>query len=276
MLFKGRKFSFTPENPAIMGILNVTPDSFSDGRVDFHSKMEALLSEPPDIVDIGGESTRPGAVCIPPEIELERVLPAVREIRSALPDILISIDTRKSAVARAALEAGADIVNDVSCLHFDPALADTAAENSAGLILNHSRGTPETMNLPENLSYPAGLQEMVRDELKEAAEFAISRGVRKESIILDPGFGFGKNTQQNIALLKNPALLLSLGYPLLSGPSRKRFIGELTNEGEPLERDYGTCGAVIASVLSGYSILRVHNVKAAKDSLTVFRACYCR
>ena len=114
------------------------------------------------------------------------------------------------------------------------------------------------------------------NELKEAAEFAISRGVRKESIILDPGFGFGKNTQQNIALLKNPALLLSLGYPLLSGPSRKRFIGELTNEGEPLERDYGTCGAVIASVLSGYSILRVHNVKAAKDSLTVFRACYCR
>ena len=152
--------------------------------------------------------------------------------------------------------------------------ADVAAKYSAGLILNHSRGTPETMNLPENLSYPSGLVEMVRDELTEAAEFAISRGVRRESIILDPGFGFSKDTQQNLELLGSPEKLLSLGYPLLSGPSRKRFIGELTGESDPAARDYGTCGAVIASALAGYAVIRVHNVKAAKDCLSVFYGCH--
>lgn len=273
MLFRGRKFLFSPENPAVMGILNVTPDSFSDGGSDCLSKIESMLENPPEIIDIGGESTRPGALCVPPEIELKRVLPAIREIRSAAPDILISVDTRKSAVALACLDAGADMINDVSSLHFDPELADVAAEYSAGLILNHSRGTPETMNSPENQCYPDGLQKMVRDELYEAAEFAVRRGVRKESIILDPGLGFSKNTRQNIELLKDPSLLLSLGYPLLSGPSRKRFIGELTGEEIPAERDFGTCGAVIASILAGYSILRVHNVKAVKDCLKVFRAC---
>lgn len=274
MLFKERKFSFSPKNPAVMGILNVTPDSFSDGRIGIDSKIDALLSQKPEIIDVGGESTRPGAKCVPAEIELERILPVIRKIRKAVPELLISVDTRKSVVAREALAAGADIINDVSCLHFDPELANTVAEFSAGLILNHSRGTPETMNSPEFQDYPEGLHKMVRDELEEAADFAISCGVKKESIILDPGFGFGKNTAQNIALLKDPSLLLSLGYPLLSGPSRKRFIGELTGEDIPGERDFGTCGAVIASLMAGYSIFRVHNVKAAKDSLAVFSACF--
>ena len=256
-----------------MGILNAAPDSFSDGNTGIDSKIDALLSAVPDIIDVGGESTRPGAACVPEEDEIKRILPVISRLRKLAPDILISIDTRKSHVARVSLEAGADIINDISCLHFDPALADVAAEYSAGLILNHSRGTPETMNSPEYLSYPHGLEEMVRDELNEAAEFAISRGVLRESIVLDPGFGFSKNTQQNLALLGDPGKLLALGYPLLSGPSRKRFIGELTGEGVPGLRDYGTCGAVIASALAGYSIIRVHNVKAAQDCLSVFYGC---
>ncbi|MBQ9772665.1 MAG: dihydropteroate synthase [Lentisphaeria bacterium] len=273
MFFRDREFLIEAGKPAIMGILNATPDSFSDGNTGVDSKIEALLTASPDIIDIGGESTRPGAPCVPQEEEVKRILPVVRRIREQAPEVLISIDTRKSYVAKYALEAGADIINDVSCLHFDPELADVAAKYSAGLILNHSRGTPETMNLPENLSYPSGLVEMVRDELTEAAEFAISRGVRRESIILDPGFGFSKDTQQNLELLGRPEKLLSLGYPLLSGPSRKRFIGELTGESDPAARDYGTCGAVIASALAGYAVIRVHNVKAAKDCLSVFYGC---
>lgn len=256
-----------------MGILNATPDSFSDGAAGVDSKIDELLSSAPDIIDIGGESTRPGALCVPQELELERILPVIRKVRNHAPNILISIDTRKSFVAKAALDAGADIINDVSSLHFDPQIADVAAEYSAGLILNHSRGTPETMNSQEFLSYPDGVAEMVAAELKASAEFAISRGVRKDSIILDPGFGFSKNTEQNLELLRDPEKLLALGYPLLSGPSRKRFIGDLTGETEPKNRDFGTCGAVIASVLSGYSIIRVHNVKAAKDCLSVFLKC---
>ena len=256
-----------------MGILNATPDSFSDGAAGVDSKIDELLSAGPDIIDIGGESTRPGAACVPQEIELDRILPVVRRVRTLAPNVLISIDTRKSFVAKCALDAGADIINDVSSLHFDPQVADIAAEYSSGLILNHSRGTPETMNSPEFLSYPDGVVEMVTAELKESADFAISRGVRKESVVLDPGFGFSKNTAQNVELLGNPEKLLALGYPLLSGPSRKRFIGEITGEADPKERDFGTCGAVIASVLAGYSIIRIHNVKAAKDCLSVFLKC---
>ena len=273
MFFRKQEYSFHAGKPVIMGILNATPDSFSDGTAGVDSKIDELLSAEPDIIDIGGESTRPGAACVPQKTELERILPVVRRVRSLAPDVLISIDTRKSFVAKCALDAGADIINDVSALHFDPMIADVAAKYSSGLILNHSRGTPETMNSPEFLSYPDGVAEMVCAELKESADFALSRGVRKDSIVLDPGFGFSKNTAQNIELLENPEKLLALGYPLLSGPSRKRFIGEITGETAPGKRDFGTCGAVIASVLAGYSIIRVHNVKAAKDCLSVFLKC---
>ena len=268
--FRRKEFVFSAENPAVMGILNVTPDSFSDGGQDIDSKIAELLSFKPEIIDIGGESTRPGATCVPPDVELERILPVIRKIRLLDPEILISVDTRKSQVAAEALIAGADIINDVSCLRFDPDLAKVVADFSAGLILNHSRGVPETMNHPEFLEYPEGLVETVRDELKKAVDFALQCGVKKESIILDPGFGFSKNTAQNLFLIRESEKLLSLGFPLLSGPSRKRFIGELTGESEPEKRDFGTCGAVIASVLSGYSIVRVHNVKAVKDCLSVF------
>lgn len=273
---RGREVAFSAGKPMIMGILNVTPDSFSDGGSGDESKIESLLAAAPDIIDIGGESTRPGAKCVSPEEELERVLPAVRRIKKLNPEILISVDTRKSIVAKSALEAGADIINDVSALNFDPEIAEVVGAFSAGLILNHSRGTPETMNSPEYLSYPAGLVKTVCDELERSLELAVSHGVQKNSIILDPGLGFSKNTAQNLELIRDTELLLELGYPLLSGPSRKRFIGDLTGEEEPVLRDFGTCGAVIASYLSGYSIIRVHNVKAAKDCLAVFCGCQKR
>jgi dihydropteroate synthase len=275
-LCRERSIALQTGKPVVMGILNATPDSFSDGGVGVDSKIQSLLSVPPEMVDIGGESTRPGALCVPAEEEAARVLPVIQKIRAAAPGILISVDTRKSLVARLALEAGADIINDVSCLRFDPEIANVVAEFSAGLILNHSRGTPENMNSPEFLSYPDGLAESVRDELNSAAEYALGCGVRKESVMLDPGFGFSKNTEQNLQLLRNPDVLLELGYPLLSGPSRKRFVGDLTGELDPEKRDFGTCGAVIASFLSGYSVVRVHNVKAAKDCLSVFYGCQKR
>lgn len=273
LLCGSRRLTLFPGKPVIMGILNATPDSFSDGRVALGEKVYSILSADPDIIDLGGESTRPGAKEISVEEELDRILPVLRKIRSVDQNVLISIDTRKSAVAKAAMEEGADIINDVSCLHFDPEMAETVAEYSAGLILNHSRGTPDTMNDSGFLNYRDGIAETVCRELEESVSVALKAGVKRESIILDPGFGFAKNTEQNLELIRNPELLLALGYPLLSGPSRKRFVGELTGEPEPGERDFGTCGAVIASYLSGYSIFRVHNVKAARDSLAVFSAC---
>ena len=273
LLCGSRRLILNAGKPVFMGILNTTPDSFSDGGRPVEAKIEALLESRPDIIDIGGESTRSGAREIPSEEEIARILPVLKKIRASAPDLLISIDTRKQAVAEAALGEGADIINDVSALSFDPALAGTVAAYSAGLILNHSRGTPETMNQPEFLQYPEGVAATVRDELKSAVELALAAGVKKESIVLDPGLGFAKNAEQNLELIRNPEPLLSLGYPLLSGPSRKRFIGELTGETVPAERDSGTCGAVIASWLSGYSIFRVHNVKAVRECLTVFSAC---
>ena len=275
LLCGSRRLTLFPGKPVIMGILNATPDSFSDGSVSLERKIKSILSAEPEIIDLGGESTRPGAKEISVEEELDRILPVLRKIRSVDQNVLISIDTRKSAVAKAAMEEGADIINDVSCLHFDPEMAQTAAEYSAGLILNHSRGTPDTMNDPGFLNYPDGLAETVCRELEEAVSVALKAGVKRESIILDPGLGLGfaKNTGHNLELIRNPELLLALGYPLLSGPSRKRFVGELTGEPMPAERDFGTCGAVIASYLSGYSIFRVHNVKATRDCLAVFSAC---
>lgn len=255
-----------------MGILNATPDSFSDGGSDLCRKIDSLLTSGAAIIDIGGESTRPGAETVSVEEECARILPLIKRIRS-VSDIFISVDTRKSQVARAALEQGGDIINDVSCLRYDPAMAEVIAEFSAGLILNHSRGTPKTMDLPEFQEYPSGVAAEVVSELNLAAEKAISCGVKKESIIFDPGFGFAKNSEQNIELIRDSKLLKETGYPLLSGPSRKRFIGEITGESIPDRRDYGTCGAVIASCLSGYDMIRVHNVKAALDCLSVFYPC---
>ena len=262
--FRGRPFPLGGF-PKIMGILNVTPDSFSDGgsRLPLAERIETLIREGADIIDIGGESTRPGSHEVPVEQELERVLPAVRAVREISKEIFISIDTRKSKVAEEALKLGADIINDVSGFLFDPGLASVTARYDAGAIVMHSRSTPDKMQSKENLVYAGGLIDTVVEELRGMMERVIACGVRRDAIILDPGIGFAKTGEQSAAL----------GCPLLSGPSRKSFIGRITGEENPLERDFGTCGSTIASAAKGYQIIRVHNVKAALDSLKVYCAC---
>lgn len=272
--FRGRPFPLGGF-PKIMGILNVTPDSFSDGgsRLPLAERIETLIREGADIIDIGGESTRPGSHEVPVEQELERVLPAVRAVREISKEIFISIDTRKSKVAEESLKLGADIINDVSGFLFDPELASVTARHDAGAIVMHSRSTPDKMQSKENLVYADGLIDTVVEELRGMMERVIACGVRRDAIILDPGIGFAKTGEQSAALIYESEKLLALGCPLLSGPSRKSFIGRITGEENPLERDFGTCGSTIASAAKGYRIIRVHNVKAALDSLKVYYAC---
>ena len=274
LIFRGRPFPLGPF-PKIMGILNVTPDSFSDGGSvrPLSERIRQLIDEGAEIIDIGGESTRPGASEVPVEEELERVLPAVRAVREISDSVFISIDTRKAAVAEEALKLGADLINDVSGFLFDPALAGVVARTGAGAVVMHSRATPDRMQKPEYLTYPGGLMEGIVRELTEMVDRLLSAGVEKHAIILDPGIGFAKTAEQSIELIRNSEKLLALGYPLLSGPSRKSFLGQITGEKEPSRRDYATCGVTIASAAKGYSIIRVHNVKAAADCLKVYFAC---
>ena len=260
--------------PKLMGILNVTPDSFSDGGspIPLEQRIETLLRDGASIIDIGGESTRPGALAVPLEEELDRVLPAVETVRRMSPDVFISIDTRKAKVAEEAIRLGGDIINDVSGFSFDPELLSVAAGTRAGVIVMHSRSTPEFMQTGGNLVYEHGV-ETVAEEIRAILERVLAAGVTPERIIVDPGIGFAKTPELSRALIHSPETLLRLGYPLLSAPSRKSFIGKLTGEAVPANRDYGTCGSVIASALRGYDLIRVHNVKAAMDCLKVFYGC---
>ena len=176
-------------------------------------------------------------------------------------------------MAEEALKLGADLINDVSGFLFDPALAGVVARTGAGAVIMHSRATPDRMQKPEYLAYPGGLMENIVRELSGMVDRLLSAGVEKHSIILDPGIGFAKTAEQSIELIRNSEKLLALGYPLLSGPSRKSFLGQITGEEKPSLRDYATCGVTIASAAKGYSIIRVHNVKAAVDCLKVYFAC---
>ncbi|MDX2032962.1 MAG: dihydropteroate synthase [Blastocatellia bacterium] len=253
----------------VMGVLNVTPDSFSDGgryddvdrAVDRALEIEA---EGADLLDIGGESTRPGSRAVSVEEERARVLPVIERLRGRL-QIPISIDTTKSAVARAAVAAGAEIINDVSGLRFDPAIASVAAETGAALVLMHSRGTPETMQqLP-----PADdiFAEVIR-ELGAAVETAIGRGVAPGRLILDPGIGFGKTPRQNLQLINGLDRIASaFGLPVLLGPSRKSFIKRTLDEvlratvrDDARERAAGTAASLAIGILRGARIVRVHDV----------------
>lgn len=274
LTFRGRPFQLNGF-PKLMGILNVTPDSFSDGgsTIPLKERIQTLIAHGADIIDIGGESTRPGSQEVPVEEELNRVLPAVRAVRELSHDIFISIDTRKSAVAEEALKLGADIVNDVSGFLFDPGLAEVTARYDAGAIIMHSRATPDRMQAQENLHYSGGLIETVIEELRIMVDNVLKAGVRQDAIILDPGIGFAKTAEQSAALINEAEKLLKLGYPLLSGPSRKSFIGQIIREPVASQRDYGTCGSTIASAVKGYGIIRIHNVKAASDALKVYYSC---
>ena len=260
----------------IMGIVNVTPDSFSDGGVYLDSEKATehaigLLNEGADIIDIGGESTRPGAkAAVSAEEELRRVLPVITTIKKQRPDAVISIDTYKASVARAAAAAGAEIVNDVSALRWDPQMAATIAEIKCGAVLMHMRGRPEEWR---TLPPPVDIFLLVKRELREWVEAAVVAGVHRERIALDPGFGFGKNFDQNYPLLARFQDLQSLGFPLLAGTSRKSFLGRtLARDGKDAsatDRLYGNLAAHTALILKGAHILRTHDVKAAVDAARV-------
>lgn len=268
------------ERTLVMGILNVTPDSFSDGNQFFDrnkaiAHAEQMIAEGADIIDVGGESTRPGGEPVTAEQEIDRVVPVIEAI-SKSSNVPISIDTTKSDVARAALEAGAAIVNDISALRFDFHVADEAARVGAGLVLMHSRGTPATMHkLPP---VPDIFQEVTRS-LKASIAMAERRGVSPESIVVDPGIGFGKSQEQNIELVAKLDQLIAAfsEYPLLIGTSRKSFIGRiLSGDNEnptPVEdRFYGSLATVTATVLAGAHIVRVHDVKAAMETVRTAEA----
>jgi dihydropteroate synthase len=256
----------------VMGVLNVTPDSFSDGGAyDAVERAVArafeIEAEGADLLDIGGESTRPGSLGVSAETELERVLPVIERLRGRL-RIPVSIDTTKRVVAEAAVAAGAEIINDISGLRFDPALASIAAATGAGLVLMHSRATPETM---QQIAPVHDIFAEVSGTLRAAIEEAGSRGVRAEQLVIDPGIGFGKTPEQNLQLINGlDRLVKEFELPLLLGPSRKSFIKRTldrwmmaSRRDEASERLAGTAASVAVGILRGARIVRVHDVGAA-------------
>jgi dihydropteroate synthase len=251
------------ERPLVMGIVNVTPDSFADGGsrlLDPAQAVDAALrmeSDGADLVDVGGESTRPGAAALAKEEELARVLPVIRGLAGRL-TIPISIDTYKADVARAALDAGASMVNDVSGLHRDPELAPVVAEKGAAIVLMHSRGTPATM---AELAIYGDLVAEVVAELSASVGLATASGVPPGQILVDPGIGFAKRPEHSYGVLARlPELAAGLGRPILVGASRKSFLRAPLHDRPPSERDWGTAAAVTAAVLAGAHIVRVHAV----------------
>jgi dihydropteroate synthase len=256
-----------------MGIINVTPDSFADGDRFFKHdaairQAHALAAAGADILDIGGESTRPYADPVPLEEELRRVLPVIEAIKAEIP-LPISIDTYKAAVARAGLYAGASIINDISALRFDPHMVHLAKEARVPVILMHMQGIPNDLQL--NPVY-ADLLGEIKAFFQERLDFALSQGLPKELVLLDPGIGFGKTFDHNLEILNNINVFLDLGCPLLVGPSRKAFIGHLLGLPAGEERDVGTLAALAMAVLRGARLVRVHNVAFARQFLTVLQA----
>lgn len=258
--------------PKIMGVVNATPDSFSDGGHYFDPGLAAdhaaeLFANGADIVDIGGESTRPGATPVSLEEERRRVLPVIDRIaKTAVGPV--SIDTTKAEIARRALDSGAVVVNDISGLSFDPQMVSVCARANAGVVCMHMQGNPATMQLAPRYG----------DVVSEIADYLASRlealeqaGIPRERVVVDPGIGFGKTAEHNIALLRNVARLRSLGRPVLIGHSRKRFLGKLL--GRPLDELLaGTIGVSIALAVRGVDLIRVHDVRAVRDALAAFQA----
>lgn len=259
-------------SPRIMGILNATPDSFSDGG-EFNSTESALgriglmVSQGAAIIDVGGESTRPGSEPVPEQEEVARITPILKEAIRRFPDTLFSIDTTKYAVAEKALQLGVHFVNDISGLQQEPRLAALCAQHRAGYMLMHSQGNPKTMQ--DDPQYDDVVQD-IRAFFRRQARQAEEAGVR--ALVLDPGFGFGKTQAHNIALLKNLDTFRELGYPLLVGASRKSMIGRMLNDRPVDDRLTGTVAVHYHALLKGANILRVHDVKEAKDSILVYNA----
>lgn len=262
------------DRPRIMGIVNVTPDSFSDGGRfnDFSAALEharRLVAEGADILDIGGESTRPGAQEVPVADEIARTAPLIRALRAEGVTQPISIDTRKAAVAAAALDAGADIVNDVSALTWDRDLAGVVADAGAPVCLMHAQGTPQTM---QNDPKYDDVRLDVFDWLMQAVTRATDAGIAPERVIVDPGIGFGKTIEHNLALLRDLPLLHMTGCAILLGASRKRFIGSISGVQDAAERVAGSLAVALAAAGAGAQILRVHDVAQTKQALAMWQA----
>jgi dihydropteroate synthase len=274
MELKWRSKTVRLEPGALMGVLNVTPDSFSDGG-QFSSldlalaQARKMVQDGASILDIGGESSRPGAPRVPVETELERVIPLIEAIKMADFEVLISIDTRKPEVARAALKAGADLVNDVTTLR-DPAMRAACAEAGVPAIIMHMRGDPETMRYSSESHPFMDVVREVHDELEAAANLALREGV--PSVVLDPGFGFGKSIEQNLELIRGLPTLKKLGHPVLLGASRKSTLGRITGIENANERDPGSIAAHLFGLSRGVDILRVHDVAGHAQALKVWQA----
>ena len=262
--------------PLVMGILNVTPDSFSDGgkfsEPDAAIRQAELMVESgADLIDVGGESTRPGSQRVPADEQIRRVLPVVRAVVARL-DVVISIDTTRAEVASAALDAGASVVNDISAGRDDPSMFKLVASRGVPIVLMHMLGhSPATMQ--DNPAYPSNdVVSAVESFLKSRRDSAIASGIASENVLFDPGIGFGKTAEHSLTLLRETRRLASLGQPLLVGASRKRFIGAITGETEPSDRLFGTAAAVAWSVANGAAIVRVHDVGAMAKVVRTVRA----
>ncbi|MFN4196997.1 MAG: dihydropteroate synthase [Caldimicrobium sp.] len=255
-----------------MGILNITPDSFSDGGEAMTlegalEKAKLLIKAGAQIIDVGGESTRPFSDPVSADEEIKRVIPVIKALREKYSDIIISVDTYKAKVAELALKAGADMVNDISGGQFDPNILDVVKDYQCPYILMHIKGTPKTMQI--NPHYNNVVDE-IKQYFRERIEICLKKGIHKKNIILDPGLGFGKTFSHNLEILKHLEIFKEFDCPLLLGPSRKSFIGEIIQK-PPKDRDAGTAGMAIYAYLKGVHILRVHNVSMINDALKIFK-----
>lgn len=270
LLLLGRECRLELSRPRIMGVLNVTPDSFSDGGRFTDPGAAAqqglqLLRDGADLLDIGGESTRPGAAAVSLDEELSRVVPVIERLRQET-DQPLSIDTSKSAVARAAIAAGANFINDISGLTFDPEMVSVAEQTGAGLFLMHTRGRPEVMQ--RDTSY-RDLRSEIAACLQQSIETALAKGIDRRKLAIDPGIGFGKSAAGNLEILHHLESLHRLGCPILLGTSRKSFIGRITGQAEPSQRLAGTLATLALAVDRGVQLFRVHDVRPALDAVLV-------
>jgi len=270
---RGRRLSIT--RPFVFGVLNVTPDSFSDGgRFDRFelamTQVHAMVGEGADGIDVGGESTRPqGASPVTADEEIHRVMPVVSAVRNAFPDVVLSVDTTKAEVASAALDAGADVVNDVSGFRIDPRVGEIAAARQAAVILMHSRGGVAEMGTYRYAQYGSDVVGEVIGELTQAVHRAIETGIAREAIVIDPGIGFAKRSDHSLRVLAELDRVCTLGFPVMVGVSRKRFVGELSGVHTAADRVAGTVGANVAALMNGARLFRVHDVAPNRQALDV-------
>ena len=265
-----RKF-FSNKNHIIMGVLNMTPDSFSDGgkfnsQIKAYRRIKDMINSGADIIDIGGESTRPGSKIISQKNELKRVKKIIEKFKKKFPKILLSVDTRKSLVMNFSIKHNVDIINDVSCFNYDPKSFDTIKNKKIWKIIHHMQGTPQTMQINPYYNHVLlDIYDFFENEIKKLKKLKYNK-----KIILDPGIGFGKNLKHNLMILNKISLFHSLGFPILIGTSRKKFINQISGKYDTKERIGGTLSSIIFSFSQGIKMFRVHNVKEVKQGLQVF------